>query len=75
MAGWEPSPRSYSGTAPVDPAEKEQQFDTRQYMINMSPEAHFAFTEDYSEALEVGLAESQCNGTTGMLRCTVLPDL
>ena len=41
---------------------------------HVSPEAHVAFTEDFSEALEVGLAESQCNGTTGMLRCMVLPD-
>ena len=43
---------------------------------HVSPEAHFAFTEDFSsEVLEVGLAEFQCNGATGMLRCTVLPEL
>ena len=42
---------------------------------HVSSEAHVAFTEDFSEALEVGLAESQCNGITGMLRCQVLPDL
>ena len=42
----------------------------------VSPEAHFAFTEDFSsEVLEVGLAESQCNGATGMLRCTVSLEL
>ena len=40
---------------------------------HVSPEAHFALTEDFTEALQVGLAESQCNGTTGMLRCTVSP--
>ena len=42
----------------------------------VSPEAQFAFTEDFSsEVLEVGLAESQCNGATGMLRCTVSLEL
>ena len=41
---------------------------------HVSPEAHFTFTGDSPEALS-WLAESQCNGTTGMLRCTVLSDL
>ena len=41
----------------------------------MSPEPHFTFTEDFPSALQIGLAESQCDGTTDMLRCTVFPDL
>ena len=41
----------------------------------VSPEAHVAFTEDFSEAVEVGLAESQCNGVTGMLRFTGYQEL
>ena len=41
----------------------------------MSPEAPFALTENSPEALHVELANSFCNGATGMLRCTVLPDL
>ena len=38
----------------------------------MSHEAHFPFTEDFPEALQTGLAGSQC---TGMLRCTVYQEL
>ena len=79
VAGWHPSPRSYSQnqSAPVDLAERELQLDIRHMITQrVSPEAHFAFTEDFSsEVLEVGLAESQCNGTTGVLRCTVHQDL
>ena len=82
LAGWHPSLRSYScnQATPVDLAGREMQFgnniDVRPMITkHVSPEAHVAFTEDFSEALEVGLAESQCNGITGMLRCQVLPDL
>lgn len=73
LAGWHPSPRSYSEnqTAPVDLAERELQLD----ISHVSPEACFAITEEFSGARQVGLAESQSNGTTGMLRCTVLADL
>jgi acyl carrier protein len=42
---------------------------------HMSPEAHFTFTEDFPEALQTGLAESQCNGVTGMLRFTGYQEL
>jgi len=61
-------------------AERELQFDDNidirpMIMQHVSPEAHFAFTENISEGLEVGLAESQFNGTTDMLRCMILPDL
>ena len=40
----------------------------------MSPEAHFALTEVHPEALQIGLANSLCNGATGMLRCSVSPE-
>ena len=79
VADWHPSPRSYSEnqTAPVNLAERELQLDIRRVITQrVSPETHFAFTEDFSsEALEVGLAESQCNGATGMLRCNVSLEL
>ena len=38
----------------------------------MTPEAHFAFTENFPEALQTALVGSQC---TGMLRCTVFQEL
>jgi hypothetical protein len=78
VAGWHPSPKSYSEnqTALVDSAERELQLDIRPMITqHMSPEAHFSFTEDFSEALQYGFAGSQCNGVTGMLRCTVYQDL
>ena len=82
LAGWHPSLRSYScnQATPVDLAERELQFgddvDIKPMITqHVSLEAHFAFTENFSEALDVGLAKSQCNDTTGMLRCTVLSDL
>ena len=40
----------------------------------MSPEAHFALTEVHPEALQIGLANSLCNGATGMLRCSISPE-
>ena len=40
----------------------------------MSPEAHFALTEVHPEVLQIGLANSLCNGATGMLRCSVSPE-
>ena len=76
VAGWQPSPMSYSGNqkAPVDLAERELQLDIRHMITqHVSPEAHFAFTDP--GALRIGLAEIQCNDTTGMLRCTVSPEL
>jgi len=39
---------------------------------HISPETHFAFTDP--DALQTGLAVSQCNGTTGMLQCTLLSE-
>jgi hypothetical protein len=79
VAGWHPSPRSYSGnqTVPRDLAEREMQFDdfvdVRSMLAqHMTPEAHFAFTENFPEALQTGLAGFQC---TGMLRCTVFQEL
>jgi len=75
VAGWHPSPKSYSEnqTALVDSAEQELQLDIRPMITqHMSPEAHFSFTEDFSEALQYGFAGSQC---TGMLRCTVFQEL
>ena len=80
--GWHPSLRSYSCKKPGDLAEREKygdngdNVDIRPMITqHVSLETYFAFTENSSNALEVGLAESQCNGTTDMLRCTVLPDL
>ena len=44
-------------------------------MTQMQPEAPFALTENSPEVLQIGLANSLCNGATGMLRCTVSPEL
>ena len=81
LAAWHPSPRSYSGnqTTPLDLAEPELQFrddvDIRHNTTkHMSPEAHFAFT-DFPEALQIQLADSQCNGTNSVPWCTVFPEL
>ena len=41
----------------------------------MQCEAPFAPPWNYPEALQIGLANSLCNGATGMLRCTVFPEL
>ena len=58
VAGWHPSPRSYSGNqaTPVDMAERELQIndlvDFRSMLAqHMTPETHFAFTENFPEAL------------------------
>ena len=79
VAGWHPLPRSYSGNqaTPVDMAERELQIndfvDVRSMLAQlMTPEAHFAFTENFPEALQTALVGSQC---TGMLRCTVFQEL
>lgn len=79
VAGWHPSPRSYSGNqaTPVDMAERELQIndfvDVRSMLAqHMTPDVHFAFTENFPEALQTGLAGSQC---TGMLQCTVFQEL
>ena len=64
---------SENQTALVDSAEQELQLDIRPMITqHMSPEAHFSFTEDFSEALQYGFAGSQC---TGMLWCTVFQEL
>ena len=58
-------------------AERELLFhDKVRHLItqHVSPEAHFALTENFPQVLEVGLAYSQCNGT-GMSRRTVFPEL
>ena len=42
----------------------------------MSSEAHFAFMEDlFPGALQIQLADSQCNGTNGKIQQTVFPGL
>ena len=41
----------------------------------MQCEAPFAPPWNYPEALQIGLASSLCNGATGMLQCTVYPEL
>ena len=41
----------------------------------MRPEACFDLKENSPEALPIGLANSACNGATGMLRRTVFPEL
>ena len=69
------STRSYScnQVTPADMAEQVPQLDIRHMIAqHMSPEVHFPFTENFPEALQAGIAGSQC---TGMHRCTVLPDL
>ena len=57
------------------------QFDRQRTQINplevmqMRPGACFDLKENSPEALQIGLANSVCNGATGMLRRTVFPEL
>ena len=57
------------------------QFDRQRTQINplevmqMRPEACFDLKDNSPEALHIGLANSVCNGATGMLRRTVIPEL
>ena len=51
------------------------QFDEINGQKLMQSEAPFAPSGSSPEALQIGLANSLCNGATGMLRCTVYPEL
>ena len=44
-------------------------------MMQMRPETLFAVTENSPEGLQIGFANSLCSVATGMLRCTVIPEL
>ena len=44
-------------------------------MMQLQPETRFALTENSPEAFQIGVANSLCNVATGMLQCTVFPEL